>query len=220
LYATPDPSLPEAIVVLQRQELPRETRRLVEEAAQLLGEGRDIEARALVEKAQALVSLGAPAQANGSPKPNGAKAAEETGFPALAARLMAPVTAALANALVEAQRYSAEQAHALSKGVEERVAQLSGDVSGLQQSDATLTSGLEALAGRVTAHDERLAAADRLDTGFTASLATLNERVDQQTAALRGLQERHARRAAVLNDVLGNIAKLRDHHESEGETHE
>ncbi len=206
--------------MLQRQELPRETRRLVEEAAQLLGEGRDIEARALVEKAQALVSLGAPAQANGSPKPNGAKAAEETGFPALAARLMAPVTAALANALVEAQRYSAEQAHALSKGVEERVAQLSGDVSGLQQSDATLTSGLEALAGRVTAHDERLAAADRLDTGFTASLATLNERVDQQTAALRGLQERHARRAAVLNDVLGNIAKLRDHHESEGETHE
>jgi len=51
-------------------------------------------------------------------------------------------------------------------------------------------------------------------------VAGLNERVDRQTAALRVMQERHARRAAVLNDVLGNIAKLRDHHEAEGETNE
>jgi hypothetical protein len=61
---------------------------------------------------------------------------------------------------------------------------------------------------------------DRIDSGFAASLAGLNERVDRQTAALRVMQERHARRAAVLNDVLGNIAKLRDHHEAEGETNE
>jgi hypothetical protein len=51
---TADQLLHEAIIDLQKQDLPSETRSVVDEAARLLLEGRDIEARALFEKAQAM----------------------------------------------------------------------------------------------------------------------------------------------------------------------
>src|SRR5690349_12246366 len=51
---TADQLLQEAIIELQKRDLTPETRHVVDEAARLLLDGRDIEARALIEKAQAI----------------------------------------------------------------------------------------------------------------------------------------------------------------------
>jgi hypothetical protein len=202
--------------MLQRKEMPGETRRLVEEAAQLLGDGREIEARALVEKAQAIASIGghpsgghtgaaavvavAPAPiTNGAPAPS----LEEAGLQQFAAKLSAGITAALTNALMDVQRYAAEEARKLARAVEARVDKIAGEIRALRETD-------EQLDRRISAHDERLAAIDQAGVGFTAGLAGLNERIDHQTDLLRGMQQRQAHRAAVLHEALGNIAKLRE----------
>ena len=217
MYAMPDRSLPDAIVALQRQELPGETRRLAEEAALLLSDGHEIEAKALVEKAQALAAIGVRVPANGSPKPEAGKPADESSLPQLAARLAAPIAAAIANALLEVERYSTDQARVLAKGVDDRVAQLTCEIAGMKKADEALGTGITTITDHVAEHEQRLTAIDGFTAGFKASIVSLNERVDRQTESLRAIQERQMRRAAVLNEVLGSIAKLREHgsHESE-----
>ena len=73
---TGDQLLQEAIIDLQKQALCAEARHSVDEAAQLLANGRDIEARALVEKAQAITVAGVHSKRDRVTKVNGPTAGE------------------------------------------------------------------------------------------------------------------------------------------------
>jgi len=126
---------------LQRQELAQETREVVEEAARLLGEGREGEARALVEKAEALASLNPGgshdpvAEATGNGNGNGTHKVNGSAGPALqaivaplAAKLSAGLTNLLTSVLEDIHRYTGEQIEFVVKSLEEHIEHTEGSL--------------------------------------------------------------------------------------------
>jgi DNA repair ATPase RecN len=123
-----DQSLTEAVILLQRQDLAAETREVVDEAARLLAEGREGEARALLEKAEALVALhsqtgeGGHSNGNGTQKVNGsAGPAIQAIVAPLAAKLAAGFTNVLTSVLEDIHRYTSEQIQFVVKSLEEHI---------------------------------------------------------------------------------------------------
>ncbi len=169
---TAEQLLQEAIINLQKRDLCVETRRLVDEAAQLLADGRDLEARALVEKAQAITP-------EPPPKPNTVSG-------------MQTVLARLSNRLAQ------EIANALGDAVEEL--------------SASFTTKIEAISSRVSSQEERIEALSSLLQDLASKSLSAAEQIDRQTLQLRTIQERQAQRAAALNAMLDNIARLREPH--------
>lgn len=212
-------SLSDALISLQRQDLSPLARQTVEEAVALLGTGREMEAHALLEKAQALAALGSAARpeskSNGSHQPG--SSAEQ-----FAARLAADITGVLTRAIQELQHYSAEQTQTLALTLEKRIRTLEDGVrplAGLPERCDQLAQGFaaqfESLTARLDSHEERFAAIDRMAQEFAAVFAGANERLDRHSEMLRAIEQRHARRAAVINDVLGTLAKLREQNETQ-----
>ncbi len=104
---TADQLLQEAIIDLQKRELSTGTRHLVDEAAQLLADGRDIEARALVEKAQAIAVPEVPSKANGATQvkePIPAEGMAQTIISRLSSRLAQDIASALNEAVEDLHR--------------------------------------------------------------------------------------------------------------------
>lgn len=124
-----DQTLPEAVIALQRLDLAPETRKVVEEAARLLGDGREMEARALVEKAEALVSRrpngnGTASNGNsqGTGKTNGIAAQGPQAMIApIAAKLAAGFAGVLSNVLEDVHHYTGDQIQAVARAIEERI---------------------------------------------------------------------------------------------------
>lgn len=116
-------SLSDAVIALQRQDLTPETRRVVEEAARLLTEGREGEARALVEKAEALAHLGENGRAavvnGGIPARNGKfNSAPQSIVAPLAAKLAAGFTGVLTGVLEEVHEYAGAQVQAVAEALQ------------------------------------------------------------------------------------------------------
>jgi chromosome segregation ATPase len=116
-------SLSDAVIALQRLDLAPETRKVVDEAARLLSEGREGEARALVEKAEALAHLGENgrgAAGNGSVAPRNGKSspALQSVVAPLAAKLAAGFTAVLTNVLEDVHEYAGAQVQAVAQSLQ------------------------------------------------------------------------------------------------------
>lgn len=168
---TAEQLLQEAIIDLQKRSLCEETRKLVEEAAQLLAEGRDIEARALVEKAQAISMPVAQPAANVGTKINttaNGQSALSGLISRLSGRLAQEIAAALGEAVEAVQRdlgaRTSELAHSLETGFSEVKSRLES-ISSLRDS------------------------VDRLEREGAASGELAQERWDQISASILSLQE-------------------------------
>jgi chromosome segregation ATPase len=123
---TTEQLLQESIIDLQKHNLSVETRRLVDEAAQLLAGGRDMEARALVEKAQALNAPALQPETNGVTKSNGPMPAERTEdslISRISNRLALGITNAISEAMEELQRTFGSQMTAVARSLEDRLAE-------------------------------------------------------------------------------------------------
>lgn len=125
-----DQNLSEAVFTLQRHDLAPEVREVVEEAARLLGEGREGEARALVEKAEALIAMvrGSDTTAgkvNGAVTGNGNRAPMvEALIAPLAAKLATGFTGVLTSVLEEIHHYTGDQIQAVAKSLQDHIAQM------------------------------------------------------------------------------------------------
>ena len=204
---TAEQVLQEAIIDLQRQDLGGDTRRLVEEAAQLLADGRDMEARALVEKAQAITSRAYTRAGAGSK----ADLAEFSAIERIAARMTHSVVNAFIEALSELQRDSAGQMKLMASALEERINErIEQEAKSRAASIVTLEESDRAVSARVAAHEEQLSVLSRVVENLSPKVHSAMEQIDQHTALLRAIQERHAHRAAALNEVLDTIARLRE----------
>lgn len=115
--------LSESVIALQHRNLSEETRQVVEEAARLLAEGREGEARALVEKADALANQQdiphRTVTKNGRAVP-----LPETVIAPLAARLAEGFTGLLTSVVTELQQYTAGQIQAASESLEGHIEEL------------------------------------------------------------------------------------------------
>lgn len=114
-----DQDLSDAVYSLRHRDLSPEARQTVEEAARLLADGREGEARALLEKAEALAAL--PAAANGAAKTPAAPAA---GVAPLAAKLAEGFTAVLTRVLEDLHQYAGEQVQSAVDSLADHIAHL------------------------------------------------------------------------------------------------
>ena len=226
-------SLPDMVVALQRMDLPSDARRAVDEAARILPEGREMEARALVEKAEALVGQNRlPARkVNG----NGAVAAAPTNAVVvpIAEKIAAGFTAVLTTALEDVHRNTGEQIQVVARLLEDRIRgldttigrtsarldvrleQIASEQRDLRQAQTSTASALNSLqqAGldtRVKGLEERVTSLDQMVRDLQPQIGGALEKLDRHTESLRALERRHAQRVSTLNDVLDNLAKLRE----------
>ena len=232
----PDQSLSEAVVALQRLDLAPEARELADEAGRLLGEGRDGEARALVEKAEAWIAptTGAAAgNGNDSRRP-----ALQAIIAPLAAKLATGFTGVLTSVLEDIHQYTGGQIQAVAKslqehienmetalreaaGLGERLEQLANEqqanLQGVQQGQEELWAAVRALQEGEREQNESISrvaeAAGELSNhlanhadAVTSRFAAMEERV---TALDRFAQEMPAQIESVVARFDGHTATLR-----------
>lgn len=133
-----DQSLSDAVIALQRQEVSPEVRGIADEAARLLSEGRDGEARALVEKAEALAHLGGNGRAaagNGNVAALNGKSspALQNVVGSLAAKLATGFTGVLTSVLEEVHHYAGEQVEAVAHSLQFHIEKLQAAVRDADQ---------------------------------------------------------------------------------------
>ncbi len=193
-----DQSLSEAVIALQRQDLGPEARHVIEEAARLLGEGRDMEARALVEKAEALAAqhangkgtVGIPngTTGNGASKVNGnAAALPPTIIAPMAAKLAAGFTSVMTDVLQDVHRYTGEQIQAVGRALEERI--------------LTIQTAIRSVAGL----EERL---DQLATIQDARFQSVHQAHEEIWGAVRALQQTDQEQAASIAKTTATTEAL------------
>jgi chromosome segregation ATPase len=191
---TADQLLQEAIINLQKQGLCAEARHSVDEAAQLLADGRDIEARALVEKAQAITVADVHSKTNRVTKVSGPMAGERM-EPTIISRISGVLAQGITNALTEV----IEELH-LNFG-----AQMKDVVSSLEDRLTDITSQLKALSHL----HERV---ERIAEEETARASAAQERWDRLSATITSFQEAdHARRVVAeqfSRDVSGELETI------------
>ena len=177
---TADQILQESIIDLQKQNLCAETRHVVDEAAQLLADGREIEARALVEKAQAICVADVHSKTNGVTKA-GAPPAEERPEPTVIAhisdRLAQGITKTLNEAIADLAVHFGARMNGVVKSVEDRLTEIA--------SQLTATSDLH----------ERV---EHIEQEETARANAVQQRLDRLSLSITSLQETdHVRRVEV-----------------------
>jgi predicted nucleic acid-binding Zn-ribbon protein len=169
-----DHSLEERIYHLQKLSTDPETRRVLEEAMRLCGDGHHLEAAALIEKAEAMSQL--PSGPRVAPSPE--KAA---GKRSLGARLAGDIADGLTNVLVRAiedlERHITAENGQMSATFAERLDKLQSSVESLQP----LHDRLDQLVSAGVAAQEKV---EEL-AATTASLREAHARLDTDVAALR-----------------------------------
>ena len=115
--------LSETVIALQRRNLTDETRQVVDEAARLLAEGREGEARALVEKADALADQQDTGHRTITTSGRSVPVPEAVIAP-LAARLAEGFTSLLTSVVMELHQYTASQVQAANEAVEDHIEEL------------------------------------------------------------------------------------------------
>ncbi|HUI79587.1 MAG TPA: hypothetical protein VLY24_16795 [Bryobacteraceae bacterium] len=231
-------SLPETVIALQRLDLRPETREVVEEAARLLHEGREMEARALVEKAEALAAQANNGQHNGNG--NGHRNGNGNGDHRLAGVMIAPIaeklasgfTAVLTSVLEDIYQHTGDQVQVVatvleerihgieetlgkSSAIDQRLEQLAEEQQALRQIHEETSRGVGLLTGanlesRISAVEERVSGIDQIVRDLQPQLGSVLTRLDRHTDALRLLEQRQAQRISSLNRVLESLAHLRE----------
>jgi len=194
--------LSEAVIVLQRQDLAPETRDVVEEAARLLGEGREGEARALLEKAEALAALANPAET----------AADDPDEPSLrdavaplAARLAEGLTGVLTSVLEEIHRYAGDQMHVVAQSLQQRIEELDSALCDV----VVVAERLEQRAGdQLQSQDELWTAVRGLQESgqqHSEGLSRVSTAAEELSQRLASEVEAAASRFVSLEDRIGAI---------------
>ena len=191
---TADQLLQEAIIDLQKRDLNTEARNLVDEAAQRLAGGWDIEARALVEKVQAITGPGAPPKANSS------------------TLIKPPITN---EAMVETiiSRLSNRLAQDIANALNEAVEALHDDFGAqMAESAAALESRLAEATSRLQAIPDLRERVDRVEQEVSASVAAAQEHSQRLDASIASLQESDRVRRTEFDqfsrDLSGEIEKI------------
>jgi hypothetical protein len=183
---TSDQFLQEAIIDLQKQDLTSESRHVVEEAARLLLDGRDIEARALFEKAQAMAIPR-------NPTAGGATDSDQR----------APVNGRIAPTILS--RLSGRLAAQIEDTLNETVEELFGDLSvEVSQAAARVESQLADIQSRLQIVSHLQSRLDRFEQEMSLSSAAASKESQRFVASLEELNQAHRCRLEELSDHVSD----------------
>jgi uncharacterized phage infection (PIP) family protein YhgE len=187
-----DRNLEEAIFELQRLNTENGVKRLAEEAAQLFAEGRQIEAGAVMEKAEAMLAIRSgkpPGPAVSShvthPKSEERPKADEQVMANMAAKLADGLSRILTGAFEELERHIIDESRKISTSFDQQLDRLQASVHSLEQ----LQAKFEHLSDTVSELRVSAAATSQKQDQFSTSMAAVEEtsaRHDKELGALRG----------------------------------
>jgi uncharacterized phage infection (PIP) family protein YhgE len=210
-----DRNLEEAIFELQRLNTENGVKRLAEEAAQLFAEGRQIEASAVMEKAEAMLAVRTakpPAQGVSShlthPKTEERPKADEQTMAHMAARLADGLSKILTGAFEELERNIIGESRKISTSFGQQLDRLQATVNSLEQ----LQAKFEHLSDAVSELRSSATAVGQTQDKFAAGMAALEETSTQhdkdigdlrgETTALRAEAKDYATVVAHQMDAL------------------
>jgi ABC-type transporter Mla subunit MlaD len=193
-----DRNLEEAIFELQRLNTENGVKRLAEEAAQLFAEGRQIEAGAVMEKAEALLAVrsgkppatGAPSQAI-QPKAQERPKADEQALANMAAKLADGLSKILTGAFEELERHIVGESRKISTSFGQQLDRLQATVNSLEQMQAKFEHLSDAV------------------SDLRTSAATTSQKHDQFSTSMAALEETSARHDKEIGTLRGETTALR-----------
>jgi uncharacterized protein YheU (UPF0270 family) len=185
---TTDQLLQDAIIHLQKRDLSAETRHLVDEAAQLLADGRDIEARALVEKAQAITSPEAPSKASGATRAD---------IPLAEERMAQTIISRLSSRLAQ------DIANTLSEAVEDLHVRFGAQVNEVARS---LENRLTEVTSQLEPFSDLHQRVDRIEQQEAARASAAQEQWERLSASILSLQEADRARQAEAEEFRRNVS--------------
>lgn len=211
-------SLPETVIALQRLDLLPETRQVVEEAARLLQDGREMEARALVEKAEALAAQASSGKRKGDDNRNDDTRGAGAMLAPIAEKLATGFTAVLTRVLEDIYHHTGDQVQVVASVLEERIHGIEEALHKTNSFEERLEQlavehqslGHASLETRLAAVEERVTGIDQTVRDLQPQVTTVLTRMDRQADALRSLEQRQAQRVSALNQVLDNLSRLRE----------
>jgi len=189
-----DRNLEEAIFQLQKLNTENGVKHLVEEAAQLFANGRQIEAGALMEKAEAMMASekGSPVHQKPSP-PSGQPVrpkveerlkVDEQAMANMAGKLADGLSKVLTGAFQELERHLVGESRKISTSFEQQIERLQSSVNGLTQFEVKLGHLTESVAQQGLAGTAMTQKYEQV----AATIATLGEtcgRHDNEIGAMR-----------------------------------
>jgi hypothetical protein len=210
---TAEKLLQESIIVLQKHDLNAETRRLADEAAQLLADGRDIEARALVEKAQALNAPGLQPKANGVSKGNSpiSEGVQETLISRITNRLTLGIANAVAEAIEELHRSLCTQMRDATQSLEDRLGEIASQwmplfqqrVEKLEQERNIAASEAQERWARVS---ECIGALQEADAAHRLEAEQRNRTLSGELEQISARVTEHDERVEALKHLVGDLS--------------
>jgi uncharacterized phage infection (PIP) family protein YhgE len=190
-----DRNLEEAIFQLQKLNTENGVKHLVEEAAQLFANGRQIEAGALMEKAEAMMASekghhvqqkpGAIASQPERPKMEERLKTDEQAMASMAGKLADGLSKTLTNAFQELERHFVGESRKIATSFEQQIERLQSSVNSLAQFEIKFDHLKESVAQQGAAG---VAVAQKYEQ-VAATVATLGEtcgRHDNEIGAVRG----------------------------------
>jgi chromosome segregation ATPase len=187
-----DRNLEEAIFELQRLNTENGVKRLAEEAAQLFAEGRQIEASAVMEKAEAMLAVrSGPALPHGPsshvirPRQEERTKVDEQTMAKMAAKLADGLSSILTGAFDELERHILGESRKISTSFEQQLDRLQATVGTLEQ----LQAKFKDLSDAVSEVRSTASASSQKQDQFSTSVAGLeanSARHDKEIGALRG----------------------------------
>jgi outer membrane murein-binding lipoprotein Lpp len=187
-----DRNLEEAIFELQRLNTENGVKRLAEEAAQLFAEGRQIEASAVMEKAEAMLAVrSGPASSHGPsshvirPRQEERTKVDEQTMAKMAAKLADGLSSILTGAFDELERHILGESRKISTSFEQQLDRLQATVGTLEQ----LQAKFKDLSDAVSEVRSTASASSQKQDQFSTSVAGLeatSARHDKEIGALRG----------------------------------
>lgn len=194
-----DRNLEEAIFQLQKMNTENGVKQLAEEAALLYADGRQIEAGALMEKAEAMIAASKGAVAHpapqaaavpASPRPERSKA-EEQAIASMADKLANGLAKILLGAFQELEIHIVGESRRLSTSFEQQLTRLHTAVESL---------------GQLKVRFEHLA--ESVSEQRTSGLA-IGQKYDQLSAVVTSLQDASARHETEIGALRGETGALR-----------
>lgn len=194
-----DRKLEEAIFDLQRRNTEDGVKRLADEAARLFAEGRQIEAGAVMEKAEAIMAVhaGKPVATHGSssqimrPNLEERTKVDEQAMANVAAKLADGLSKILTGAFEELERHIVGESRKISTSFDQQLDRLQTTVSSLEQ----LQAKFEHLSDAVSE--------------VRSSAAASTQRLDQVSNRMAALEETSVRYEKEIGAVRGETTALR-----------
>ena len=191
-----DRSLEDAIFHLRRINPDKGVQKVVDEAAKLMAQGRQIEAGALIEKAEAMSGANGRVEENGRP--------QEKVMNRINEKLAGSLAEVLAGAFHELEQHMMDEGRKLTQSFQHQIDKLQTTVESL----GALKESLEALAETVSQHKAASASQEQYSK-LAAEIALLQKADGRQDADIADIRNKTAQMSSEINRHQAELVSLK-----------